>query len=155
MPNNPGERDCSKKSKCILRCMYACIYTHTRVHAFIHTYVCMHLYTHVCMHLYTHVCMHVNMTTNCTMLLYCRKVVLLKAKHRRLKESLCLLSTCRIRITKIVCILLISYQDTLGIDPRAQVANTSLPAASGPPPCFIWPGTLLLPSDSAELLLNC
>ena len=28
-------------------------------------------------------------------------------------------------------------------------------AKSGPPPCFIWPGTLFLPSSSAELSLNC
>ena len=25
-------------------------------------------------------------------------------------------------------------------------------AESGPPPCFIWPGTLFLPGNSAELL---
>ena len=28
-------------------------------------------------------------------------------------------------------------------------------AESGPPPCFILPGTLFLPGSSAKLLLNC
>ena len=30
-----------------------------------------------------------------------------------------------------------------------------LQAKSGPPPCFIQPGTLFLPSGSAKLSLNC
>ena len=35
---------------------------------------------------------------------------------------------------------------------KVQVANTSPVAEFGPPPCFIWPGILFLPSSSAELL---
>ena len=34
----------------------------------------------------------------------------------------------------------------------AQVASTR--PKYGPPPSFIWPGTLFLPSSSTELLLN-
>ena len=36
---------------------------------------------------------------------------------------------------------------------RAQGANTRPAGQTRPPPCFIWPGTLFLPSSSAELLV--
>ena len=45
----------------------------------------------------------------------------------------------------------LSWRDTL--DHRWQTQG--LWAKSSPSPCFIWPGTLFLPSGSTEPLLNC
>ena len=38
---------------------------------------------------------------------------------------------------------------------RAQVANTGPVGRIWPPPCFIRPSTMFLPSGSSELSLNC
>ena len=38
---------------------------------------------------------------------------------------------------------------------RAQAANTRPAGPSGPPPCFIRPGTLFLPGGSTRLSLTC
>ena len=49
-------------------------------------------------------------------------------------------------------------EDTVSVmlnPPKHRWQALGLQAESGPLPCLTWPSTLLLPSYSAELALNC
>ena len=50
------------------------------------------------------------------------------------------------------CVGTVLYLSNPRLAPRPKVANTRPAGRLGPPPCFIWPGILFLPSGSAELL---